>query len=100
MHIKEYIKVFDQCISVENISSILKFASKKCEFHDGLVIGSEKTRKDIRDTQIYDFTLDKKELNAHYDGYQSCPVFTGDGKLMLIEFKYGAQSAETFSEKY
>ena len=70
MHIKEYIKVFDQCISVENISSILKFASKKCEFHDGLVIGSEKTRKDIRDTQIYNFTLDKKELTGiHWFNY-------------------------------
>jgi sulfide:quinone oxidoreductase len=45
-------------------------------------------------------TLEGKELNAHYDGYQSCPVFTGDGKLMLIEFKYNAQPAETFSSKY
>ena len=44
--------------------------------------------------------LEKKDLNAHYDGYQSCPVFTGDGKLMLIEFKYGAQPAETFSDRY
>jgi eukaryotic sulfide quinone oxidoreductase len=44
--------------------------------------------------------MDNKDLNAHYDGYSSCPVFVGDNKLMLIEFKYGAQPAETFSDRY
>lgn len=34
---------------------------------------------------------------AEYDGYSSCPLFTGDRKLMLIEFKYGAESDETVS---
>ena len=34
---------------------------------------------------------------AHYSGYSSCPLFVGDGKLMMIEFKYGAVADETFS---
>ena len=41
-------------------------------------------------------SMDKKNLNAIYDGYQSCPVFVGDKKLMLIEFKYNNQPSETF----
>jgi len=40
--------------------------------------------------------MDKKYMNGHYDGYNSCPVFVGDNKLMLIEFKYENQPAETF----
>ena len=39
-----------------------------------------------------------QELNANYDGYSSCPLFTGDGKLMLMEFKYGGEPSETFSK--
>ena len=31
-----------------------------------------------------------------YNGYSSCPLFVGDGKLMLVEFKYGGVSDETF----
>lgn len=42
--------------------------------------------------------IDGKVLNGHYDGYQSCPVFVGDKKLMLIEFKYENQPNETFYE--
>ncbi|KAJ9091318.1 hypothetical protein QFC20_007667 [Naganishia adeliensis] len=34
--------------------------------------------------------------NAVYDGYTSCPLFTGYGSLMLAEFKYGGKPAETF----
>ena len=33
---------------------------------------------------------------ANYSGYASCPVFCGDNKLMLIEFKYGGSSDTTF----
>jgi NADPH-dependent 2,4-dienoyl-CoA reductase/sulfur reductase-like enzyme len=33
---------------------------------------------------------------GEYSGYSSCPLFVGDGKLMLIEFKYGAVADETF----
>jgi sulfide:quinone oxidoreductase len=40
--------------------------------------------------------MEKKNLNGHYDGYSSCPVFVGDKKLMCIEFKYDNQPAETF----
>ena len=42
--------------------------------------------------------MENKGLNARYDGYQSCPVFVGDKKLMLIEFKYNNQPSETFYE--
>ncbi len=35
-------------------------------------------------------SMENGNLTAHYDGYQSCPLFTGDNKLMLIEFKYNA----------
>jgi hypothetical protein len=31
-----------------------------------------------------------------YNGYSSCPLFVGDGKIMLVEFKYGGVSDETF----
>jgi len=31
-----------------------------------------------------------------YGGYSSCPLFVGDGKLMMIEFKYGGVADETF----
>jgi NADPH-dependent 2,4-dienoyl-CoA reductase/sulfur reductase-like enzyme len=41
-------------------------------------------------------SMDNKYLNGNYNGYQSCPVFVGDNKLMLIEFKYEAQPCETF----
>jgi hypothetical protein len=33
---------------------------------------------------------------AAYDGYTSCPLFTGHGELMLAEFKYGLERKETF----
>jgi eukaryotic sulfide quinone oxidoreductase len=36
-------------------------------------------------------------MNAKYEGYSSCPLFVGDKKLMLMEFKYGDQPNETFS---
>ncbi len=35
-------------------------------------------------------------LTARYDGYTSCPVVTGYGKLVLAEFDYEHQPAETF----
>ncbi|AFJ01551.1 Oxidoreductase (flavoprotein) [Methylophaga frappieri] len=34
--------------------------------------------------------LDGKPLDARYDGYTSCPVVTGYGKVMLAEFAYDA----------
>ncbi|RSH90529.1 hypothetical protein EHS25_001134 [Saitozyma podzolica] len=33
---------------------------------------------------------------ARYDGYTSCPLFTGRGELLLAEFKYGLERKETF----
>ena len=35
-------------------------------------------------------------LKATYDGYTSCPLVTGYGKLVLAEFDYGQKPAETF----
>ena len=33
---------------------------------------------------------------AQYDGYTSCPVVTGRGKLIMAEFNYAKEPAETF----
>jgi hypothetical protein len=38
----------------------------------------------------------KDKLPSEYEGYASCPLFVGDGKLMLAEFKYGGIPDETF----
>ncbi|EON99504.1 putative sulfide quinone reductase protein [Phaeoacremonium minimum UCRPA7] len=43
-------------------------------------------------------TFDGKELDASYDGYTSCPLITEYGKVMLAEFKYGAEPKETFGD--
>ncbi len=40
--------------------------------------------------------MNKKQLSASYDGYSSCPIVTGYGKLMLAEFNYQNQVTETF----
>lgn len=40
-----------------------------------------------------------KDINAKYNGYASCPLFVGDGKLMLAEFKYGGKPCETFTTR-
>ncbi|MET0385597.1 MAG: FAD/NAD(P)-binding oxidoreductase [Polyangiales bacterium] len=37
-----------------------------------------------------------RPLEARYDGYASCPLVTGYGKLILAEFDYDGQPAETF----
>jgi sulfide:quinone oxidoreductase len=37
-----------------------------------------------------------KPLPSQYDGYTSCPVVTGIGKLVLAEFDYHKQPQETF----
>ena len=37
-----------------------------------------------------------KTPNAKYDGYTSCPLVTGYSSLLLCEFKYGGELAETF----
>jgi hypothetical protein len=40
--------------------------------------------------------MGKAPRQGHYGGYSSCPLLVGDNKLMMIEFKYGAESDETF----
>lgn len=37
-----------------------------------------------------------KPLTAKYDGYTSCPIVTGYGKLVLAEFDYDGKPQETF----
>lgn len=41
-------------------------------------------------------SISKKQLAAHYDGYTSCPLVTGIGKLVLAEFNYKKVPEETF----
>ncbi len=40
--------------------------------------------------------INGQPLAARYTGYTSCPVVTGYGKLILAEFDYSGQPAETF----
>lgn len=40
--------------------------------------------------------IEHKSLNASYNGYTSCPLVTGFGKLVLAEFDYSNKPAETF----
>lgn len=40
--------------------------------------------------------LESKPLEAKYDGYTSCPIVTGYGRLVLAEFDYEGTSRETF----
>jgi NADPH-dependent 2,4-dienoyl-CoA reductase/sulfur reductase-like enzyme len=51
-------------------------------------------------TPIVVDALIKKELgkttSGRYNGYSSCPLYTGNDKLMLIEFKYEGVADETF----
>ena len=35
-------------------------------------------------------------LTGQYDGYTSCPVVTGRGKLIMAEFNYAKEPVETF----
>ncbi|MCA9846102.1 MAG: pyridine nucleotide-disulfide oxidoreductase, partial [Dehalococcoidia bacterium] len=37
-----------------------------------------------------------QELGAKYDGYTSCPLVTGYGRLVLAEFNYDLEPQETF----
>jgi sulfide:quinone oxidoreductase len=39
---------------------------------------------------------DRQPLTATYDGYTSCPVVTGRGKLIMAEFNYAKEPVETF----
>ena len=40
--------------------------------------------------------IEGKPLSAKYDGYTSCPVVTGYGRLVLAEFDYEGKPQETF----
>lgn len=40
--------------------------------------------------------INKKSLDAKYNGYTSCPIVTGYGKLILAEFDYDGNPVESF----
>ena len=40
--------------------------------------------------------VEGKPLTAKYDGYTSCPIVTGYGRLVLAEFDYEGNPRETF----
>jgi sulfide:quinone oxidoreductase len=40
--------------------------------------------------------VESRPIEATYDGYTSCPVVTGYGKLILAEFDYSKRPTETF----
>lgn len=40
--------------------------------------------------------MEGKQLTGSYNGYSSCPVVTGYGKLVLCEFDYNNKPTETF----
>jgi sulfide:quinone oxidoreductase len=40
--------------------------------------------------------LKAEQLQAKYDGYTSCPLVTGYGKVIMAEFDYDGNPAETF----
>ncbi|NIQ00860.1 MAG: pyridine nucleotide-disulfide oxidoreductase, partial [Nitrospinaceae bacterium] len=39
---------------------------------------------------------DRQPMTERYNGYTSCPLITGYGRLILAEFDYDGQPAETF----
>lgn len=43
-------------------------------------------------------SLKGKEPAAAYNGYTSCPLLTGDSKVLLAEFKYAGVPEETFNK--
>jgi sulfide:quinone oxidoreductase len=40
--------------------------------------------------------LQGQKATSDYNGYSSCPIITGYGKLVLAEFDYNNQPTETF----
>ena len=40
--------------------------------------------------------MDGRAPQGGYDGYTSCPLVTGYGRLILAEFDYDGKPAETF----
>ncbi len=40
--------------------------------------------------------IEGRSLDAKYNGYASCPIVTGRGKLILAEFDYDGKPVETF----
>ncbi|KAL1603472.1 hypothetical protein SLS60_005059 [Paraconiothyrium brasiliense] len=49
-------------------------------------------------TQNLLLAMEGKKPSMEYDGYTSCPLLTGEKKVLLAEFKYGNVPKETFNK--
>jgi sulfide:quinone oxidoreductase len=45
-------------------------------------------------------SVEGKDVQPAYDGYTSCPLTTGEDKVLLAEFKYGGVPKETFNQMF
>ena len=45
-------------------------------------------------------SIEGKQIDQVYDGYTSCPLVTGENKVLLAEFKYGGVPKETFGQMF
>jgi len=62
---------------------------------DASSLPTSKTAAAVR-AQLPVLTMSGRALTASYDGYTSCPLVTGYGRLVLAEFDYDLNPAETF----
>jgi sulfide:quinone oxidoreductase len=45
-------------------------------------------------------SMEGEDVQPAYDGYTSCPLTTGENKVLLAEFKYGGVPKETFNQMF
>lgn len=50
----------------------------------------------IREAMLEEAAGEDQELNHSYNGYSSCPLVTGFGKMVLAEFDYNNEPDQTF----
>lgn len=93
MILKKYIKVFDNVLPLNTISSLIKYLNKEYEsnsFYDG-GIGYSKTQninKEIRNVQIFDFQYMSQSLtNVHYNNLL-CNVILSHMHIYKKDFEF------------
>ncbi len=70
---------------------------------DCAALPTSKTAAAIYDqSTVLKFNLLNQKRNSNlpkkiYDGYTACPIFVGQNKLLLAEFKYNGVKVETFA---
>lgn len=47
---------------------------------------------------MIDVVVNEGEPTNVYDGYSGCPFLVGNGKVLLVEFKYGGKIAPSFEK--